>query len=127
MKNILATVIILFLIGGAGALKSTQDIKDLRTALKAGVPVIVKLGADWCSPCRAMKPIIKQLAEEQNGKAVFLDLNIEEYRALAREFKVMLIPTVIFYDKHGKPRSQHVGFMSKEELLKEIIRLELNK
>jgi len=109
------------------AYKSTKEIKDLKAALKAGVPVILKLGADYCYPCRMMKPILKELAVEKDGKAIFLDLNVNENKDLAKEFKVMLIPTIVFYDKHGKVKGKTVGFMSKPDLLKKIDELKLNK
>ncbi|MDD5382163.1 MAG: thioredoxin family protein [Candidatus Margulisbacteria bacterium] len=100
---------------------------DLTSALKSGLPVVVKLGADQCLPCRAMKPVLKELAAEQKGKIIVLDLDINENRELAREFKVTLIPTVIFYDKHGEPKAKSTGYMSKDELLKKIAELKLEK
>jgi thioredoxin 1 len=107
--------------------KPTKDIKTLDEALKTGVPVIVKLGSDHCIPCRMMNPVMAELAVEQDGKAVFLNLDIYENRELAKEAGVMLIPTILFYDKHGKPKAKSEGGMSKEDLLKAINELELNK
>lgn len=107
--------------------KSTKDIKTLEEALKAGVPVVVKLGSDKCIPCRMMNPVIKELAEEQDGKAIFLSLDVYENRELAREAGVRVIPTILFYDKHGKSKAKSEGGMSKEQLLKAINELELNK
>jgi thioredoxin 1 len=109
------------------SIRSTKQIKDLETALKAGVPVVVKLGSDKCIPCRAMNPIIKELAEEQDGKAVFLSLDVYENRELASQAGVRVIPTILFYDKHGVPKAKSEGGMSKEDLLKAIEKLELNK
>lgn len=107
--------------------KSTKDIKELDTALKASVPVIVKLGSDRCLPCRMMNPVMAELAVEQDGKAVFLNLDVYENRELARQAGVRVIPTILFYDKHGKPKAKSEGGMSKEDLLKAINKLELNK
>lgn len=107
--------------------KSTKDIKTLDEALKLGVPVIVKLGSDKCIPCRTMNPIIKELAAEQDGKAVFMALDVYQNRELAGKFSVRVIPTVIFFDKHGKPKAKKEGFMNKMELLKAVDELELNK
>ena len=106
---------------------STKEIKTLDEALKAGVPVIVKLGTDKCIPCRAMNQIIKELAVEQDGKAVFLSLDVYENRELAGQAGVRVIPTILFYDKRGAPRAKAEGGMSKEELLKAIEELGLNK
>lgn len=97
----------------------------LGAALKSGLPVIVKLGADWCPPCREMKPVLKELARELKGKAIILDLDINEHRALARKLKVKLIPTTIFYDRYGKDKAVRTGFMDRKELLKTINELKL--
>jgi thiol-disulfide isomerase/thioredoxin len=74
-----------------------------------------------------MNPVMAELAVEQDGTAVFLNLDIYENRELAKEAGVMLIPTILFYDKHGKPKAKSEGGMSKEDLLKAINELELNK
>jgi len=107
--------------------KSTKEIKTLDEALKAGVPVIVKLGSDKCIPCRAMNPIIKDLAVEQDSKTVFLALDVYQNRELAGKFSVHVIPTVIFFDKHGKPKAKKEEFMDKMQLLKAVDELGLNK
>jgi thioredoxin 1 len=107
--------------------KTTKDITNLDEALKAGVPVVVKLGSDHCIPCRMMNPVIKELAEEQDGKAVFLGLDVYENRELARQAGIRVIPTILFYDRKGKPKAKSEGGMSKEDLLKAIKELELNK
>jgi thioredoxin 1 len=107
--------------------KTTKNIASLNEALKAGVPVILKLGSDKCILCRTMNPIIKELAAEQDGKAVFMALDVYQTRELAGNFSVRVIPTVIFFDKHGKPKAKTEGFMSKDQLLKAVDELGLNK
>ncbi|MFH1362321.1 MAG: thioredoxin family protein [bacterium] len=104
-----------------------KKITTLEEALKAGVPVVVKLGSDSCHPCRQMNPIIDELAVEQEGKAIFLSLDVYENRALARDAQVRVIPTILFYDKHGQPKAKSEGGMGKADLLKAITELELNK
>ncbi len=100
--------------------KSTKDIYTLDEALKAGVPVVVKLGTNSCSPCRTMNLIIKELVVEQDGKAVFLSLDVYQNRELARQAGVRVIPTILFYDKHGKPKAKNEGVMTTEQLLQAI-------
>jgi len=111
MKKALIAILLASFVLTAMAAVKTQNIKDLKTALKSGRPVVVKLGADNCYPCRLMKPILS------------LDLDIYEHRDLARQFRVSLIPTILFYDKKGKYRSQQVGFMSRDQLLTEVGKL----
>lgn len=109
------------------AIKSTKDIASLDQALKAGVPVVVKLGSDKCLPCRMMNPVIKELAVEQDGQAVFLSLDVYKNRELAKQSGVRVIPTILFYDKHGKPKAKSEGGMTKKQLLKAVKELKLNK
>ncbi|MFA5839559.1 MAG: thioredoxin family protein [Candidatus Margulisiibacteriota bacterium] len=107
--------------------KSTQNITKLSEALKAGVPVVVKIGSESCGPCRAMNPIMKELVVEQDGKAIFLSLDVYENRELASRYSVRVIPTILFYNKKGVFKSKAEGFMDKEQLLKAVKTLELNK
>jgi len=107
--------------------KTTKDISNLDEALKAGVPVVVKLGSDRCLPCRMMNPIMKELAVEQDGKAVFLNLDIYENRELARQVGARLIPTILFYDRKEKLKAKSDEGMTKEQILETIKELELRK
>lgn len=100
---------------------------SLGQALKSGVPVIVKLGSDSCPPCRKMSPIMKELAVEQKGKAIFLNLDVYENRELASKMGVRVIPTMLYYDKHGRLKAKSEGGMTKEQILKKIKELKLNK
>jgi len=124
--GLLVGLLVVGLSSGAGAAKNQTD-KQLSAALKSGLPSVVKLGADWCSPCRAMKPVLKELAVELKGKVNVLDLNINDQRDLAKQFKVTLIPTTIFFDRQGKPKGTVTGFQSKEDILAKIKELKLSK
>lgn len=111
----------------AGTAPTLPDNNNLDKALRSGLPVVVKLGSDKCIPCRMMNPIMKELAEEQSGQAIFLTIDVYQNRELAGKYGVRVIPTIIFFDKHGKFKAKTEGFMSKEDLLKAIEKLELNK
>jgi len=106
---------------------NTSEIKDLDAALKTKLPVVLKLGAEWCPPCKKMKPIISELSKEENGKVVFLDIDIEKNRALSGKYQIRLIPTIIIFDKTGKEKFKTEGFMSKEDLLNKLKELKLLK
>lgn len=87
--------------------------------LKAKMPVFVDFYADWCGPCKMMAPIVKQLAEEYDGKLKVGKCNIDEEDGLARMYRVMSIPTMkIFVD--GKDVSTIVGAVPKEQIVEEI-------
>ena len=73
--------------------------------------VLVDFWASWCGPCRMVGPIIDQLAEEYEGKVTVGKVNVDEESALASEFAVVSIPTIIVF-KDGKQVEKLVGVRS---------------
>ncbi len=81
--------------------------------------VLVDFWAEWCGPCKMLGPIIDEIADENEGDAVIAKLNVDEERNLARKFRVMSIPSILFF-KDGKEVDRMVGVQSKEDLLSKI-------
>lgn len=81
-----------------------------------GQPTILDLGSNTCVPCKMMKPILDELEQEYKNKANVVILEIGNYRDLAREYKVRVIPTQIFFDKDGNEYWRHEGFLAKEDI-----------
>lgn len=84
--------------------------------LGSELPVLVDFWAPWCNPCRMLGPVIDEIADEVDGKALVCKVNIDEEQDLAQEYRVMSIPTLLFF-KDGKVVNQLVGVRPKEELL----------
>lgn len=78
--------------------------------------VLVDFWASWCGPCMMLAPIIAQIAEE-NDDIVVGKINVDEEMALAGEYGIESIPTVILF-KDGQPVNQSIGYTSKEALEK---------
>lgn len=97
--------------------------EDFKKALGSGKPVLVDFGANSCIPCRQMRPILKEVGNEYAGKAGVLVIDVYKYQNLARDYKIQLIPTLVFFDVKGKEVFRHLGVMDKEKIvakLKEI-------
>ena len=71
---------------------------------------LVDFWATWCGPCRVLGPVIEQLAEEYDGRASVGKVNVDEEGALAQQFGVMSIPTVVVFE-NGKEVERRVGVM----------------
>lgn len=79
-------------------------------------PVLVDFWASWCPPCRALSPIIDSLADELGDRAKVGKVNTDENRALAAQYAISSIPTIMIF-KQGLPVRKLVGLRRKEELL----------
>ncbi|MEM0441420.1 MAG: thioredoxin [Candidatus Caldarchaeum sp.] len=77
--------------------------------------VVVDFWAEWCAPCRAIAPVVKELAKQYAGKVVFGKLNVDENPRTASRFGIMGIPTLLFF-KSGKVVDMVVGAVPKRTL-----------
>ena len=83
--------------------------------LNGDLPFVVDLWATWCGPCRAIAPIIAQLAEQYDGKVVVGKCDVEENDDIAIEYRVSSIPTILFF-KGGQLVDRLVGAVPKAKL-----------
>ena len=79
--------------------------------------IIVDFYADWCGPCRAMGPILEEVAESE--KIRLGKINIDEEDKLAERFNIMSIPTIMVY-KNGEPVKTYVGVTPKETIIEDL-------
>jgi thioredoxin 1 len=97
--------------------------EELKQALASGKPVLVDFGANSCLPCRQMRPVLKEIGTEYSEKTKVLTIDVYKNQNLAREYKILMLPTLVFFDPKGKEVFRNVGIMEKEKIvgkLKEI-------
>jgi thioredoxin 1 len=90
-----------------------------QTVLKSAIPVIVDFWAPWCSPCRAVAPVLDKLAKEFAGKLVVAKVNTDDDQEWAGKYNVQGIPTMLFV-ANGKIVHRQVGALP-EKMLREVV------
>ncbi len=76
---------------------------------------VVDFSASWCGPCKMLAPVFHGLAEESTGTDTFYSVDVDENRALAQEFNIYSVPTLVVL-KNGKEVARSSGFRPKEAL-----------
>lgn len=87
--------------------------------LAAKVPVLIDFWASWCGPCMMQSPIVDEVAEEMGDKVKICELNVDEQPAVAMEYQVASIPTLV-YMKYGTFYGRMVGVQDKEMIVKTL-------
>ena len=89
------------------------------TVLENTLPVIVDFWAAWCPPCKILGPIIEEISDDYDGKAVVCKVDVDKNQSLAQKYNIRSIPTVLFI-KGGEIKDQVAGALPKDQLIPKI-------
>ncbi len=106
---------------GSGAQKAAAGVvlvtENLDLDFSTHPMTFIELGADRCIPCKAMQPIMKEIASEFAGKVQVVFYDVWKNPEPGRKHRIQLIPTQVFIDKTGREVFRHTGFFSKADLV----------
>ncbi|MDO9511871.1 MAG: thioredoxin [Bacteroidales bacterium] len=94
-----------------------QNFEEI--VLKSDKPCVVDFWAEWCGPCRMIAPIISELSDEYEGKAIIGKVDVDSNPGIASQFRVRNIPTILFF-KNGEIVDKQVGAVPKATLASKI-------
>jgi thioredoxin 1 len=86
-----------------------------RDMIESELPVLVDYWAEWCAPCKAIGPLLDELAVEYQGKLRIAKVNMDEDVEIGQKYHVRGMPTLMIF-KHGAVEAQKTGAMSKSQL-----------
>jgi thioredoxin 1 len=85
-----------------------------------GKPAVYDFGAKYCIPCKEMQKVVAELKPQYGDQVEFRLVYADEEMPLFKEYKIVAIPTQVFFDASGKVVDQHIGALPKEELIKKL-------
>ena len=105
-----------------GAVQAVSDDTFQNEVLQASTPVLIDFWAPWCGPCRAIGPVVEELAGEYRGRLKVVKMNVDDNPRTPAQFGVRGIPNLILF-KGGEVKEQIVGAVPKAHLVKAIDRV----
>lgn len=101
---------------------SKPDLDVVQMALQAGKPTVAEFGSATCSACRGMKQVLAELARSHDARISLVDVDLVKQRDVdyIGRYRIMLMPTQVFFDAQGREIDRHMGALTGQEILQRL-------
>ena len=108
------------LLTGFATFAQADTAGAVRSALSSGQPALIEFGAETCSQCKRMKVVLDGVSKRYKGRAHVVQVNVNKDKAVTRQFRIMVIPTLVFFDTRGKEVGRAYGFMDEVKVARKL-------
>ncbi len=95
----------------------------VQAVLTSRQPALIEFGAETCSQCKRMKVVLDGISQRYKGRAHVVQVNVTKDMAVTRQFKIMVIPTLVFFDAKGREVGRAYGFMDEVNVARKLYEL----
>jgi len=100
---------LILLLASVSAMAHADTAALVQSALNSGQPGLIEFGAETCSQCKRMKVVLDGISQRYKGRAHVVQVNVNKDKAVTRQFKIMVIPTLVFFDAKGREVERRYG------------------
>ena len=100
--------------------QDVAKVDEVQKALRLGKPAVVEFGANACTSCREMKPVLESLEREHGERISVLNVDIIKTRGYISRYKIQLMPTQVFFDAQGSEIGRNMGKITAGEILAQL-------
>jgi thioredoxin 1 len=111
---------LILLLASLSAMAHADTAALVQTALASRQPALIEFGAETCSQCKRMKIVLDGIARRYQGRAQIVQVNVNRDQAVTRQFKIMVIPTLVFFDAKGREVERRYGYQDEVKVAQKL-------